>query len=122
MTHEFSVKDYLIANKLANEDADLICTDSLPNPAWGLGPYNQWETLIYLCTLVQFFHKKDILDNMLFSLKKSGPNTYSIFIDEVNPQLYPFDWNIVVDTVDYLVPYMAGSNVSYLAGQLFFDS
>jgi hypothetical protein len=121
---DFSIKEYLISNKLASEKGKLIATDSLPNPAWGIGPYAEWEAMIYLCTLVHFFNEKGMLDNLTFSLKNSDDFYYSIFIDEIDRSQsdYNFDWSIIIDMLDFLIPHMAGSNVTYLSGQLFWEN
>lgn len=120
----FSIREFCISRNLTGQEGDIIAEDNLPNPAWGLGPYAWDEALIYLCTLVNFFHQQGYLDNMLFSFKKMDEEgiMYMLYIDEVEKSGYMPDWSLIVDTLDYLIPAMAGSNVSYLAGQLFFDN
>lgn len=121
---QFSIREFCISRNLTGQEGDIIAEDNLPNPAWGLGPYAYDEALIYLCTLVKFFHAHGMLDNMLFSFKKMDEDGvfYTLYIDEVERSGYMPDWGIVTDTLEFLIPHMAGSNVSYLAGQLFFDN
>jgi hypothetical protein len=77
---DFSIKDYLIDNKLANKKGELIASDNIPtNAAWGLGPYVSWDAMIHLTTLIHFFNEKDMLNNLVFLLKESNEFYYTIF-------------------------------------------
>jgi hypothetical protein len=33
-----------------------------------------------------------------------------------------FDWSLITDVLEFLIPHMAPSNVTYLAGQLFWEN
>lgn len=115
------VKEYLVANKLADEQGKLICSNDLENPDWGYGPYNEWDTMIYLCTLVHFLNQQGILHNLKIALAKVDEYNYQINLDQIDKSyLHSFNWDTIIETIEYLIPFMAGSNVSYLAGGLFY--
>lgn len=124
---DLSVREILIKNKLADEEGNLLQSESLPvNPSWGLGPYAPWQCMIYLCTLVHFFKEKCMLENLEIAINKTDDIDYEILINEKDRRYdyaHPFwDWSIVLDTIDHLYGWMAGSNQTYLAGQLFFNT
>lgn len=125
--NDFSIKQYIVDNKLADEEGHLLASPVLPdNPAWGLGPYNRWEAKIYLCTLIHFFEHKGMLDNLSITIEDMGDKDYTIYVDEIDrcyDYAHPnFDWGIVMDTVEFLLPHMASSNISYLSEMIFFDN
>lgn len=124
---DFSVKKYLLDNRLADETGELLESATLPsNPDWGLGPYASWEAMIYLCTLIHFFEDKCMLDNLDISLRKSNDFYFEILIDEKDKGMdyaHPnFEWNLIIETIDHLLPHMASSNVSWLSGGLFHET
>jgi hypothetical protein len=122
--NDFSVKQYLIDNNLVTKEGEFICRNTLVNPAWGLGPFDKHRMMIYLCTLVHFFEDKCMLDNLTIEIRDCGDQDYALRIDEKDRRYdyaHPnFDWSIVLDTIEFLLPHMASSNVSYLAG-MFYD-
>lgn len=120
---DFSVKQYLIDSNLVTKEGEFVCEDSLPNPAWGIGPYDYHKAMICLCTLIHFFEDKCMLDNLKFSIRDCGNRDYEILIDEKDRRYdyaHPnFDWGTILDTIEFLIPHMASSNVSYLGGMFF---
>ncbi len=126
---DFSVKQYLIDNKLATEKGEFITTDKSKIPSsvtWGLGPYAKDETMIYLCTTIHIMEYHGALDNLEISIVAKDDIYYRIYINEIDRSqgLYRAyeAWDGALRTLDYLIPYMAGSNVSYLAGGTFFEN
>lgn len=126
---DLSIKELLIKYKLANEEGELLGSDSLPPADWGLGPYYWWECMIYLCTLIHFFREECMLENLEIAIEKGGerakgnPDLYEIIIHEKDRrETNSFDWSIVLNTIEHLLPQMAGSNQTYLAGQLFYNT
>lgn len=117
----FSIEQYLLENKLINSEYKLLESKNIPiNPEWGLGPYYWDETKIYLCTLIHFFKEKGVLDNIKIYLESSDEYRYRVYIDLLDKKNYymDFNWDLVLETINFLIPSMAGSNVSYLADML----
>lgn len=126
MTSQFSIQKYLIENKLANEEGDVLASNIFPRSStWGMGPYDKSEAMIYLCTLVKFFDYYCMLDNLNIFITEEDGN-YTILINEIDRNhdyAHPtLEWNLVSETLEFLIPHMASSNVSYLASQVFFKN
>jgi hypothetical protein len=126
MTSQFSIKDYLIEQKLANEEGELLESNIFPRSSdWGIGPYYYDEAMIYLCTLVRFFEDYRMLDNLNFFITKEN-GKYRVLINQIDRNedyAHPnLEWNLVLETLDFLIPHMAASNISYLASQVFFNN
>jgi hypothetical protein len=121
----FSVKHYLIDKKLATEEGKLICSNIFPRSStWGLGPYYEDVVIIYLVTLIHFFEEEGMLDNLNIFITDEG-GRYNILINEIDRRYdyaHPnLEWDLIMDTIEFLLPHMAGSNISYLSGNLFFN-
>lgn len=125
---DFSVKKYLIDNKLVTEDGKLITTDKqIPsNTTWGLGPYASDRAMIYLCTTIYIMDYHCALDNLDICITTDDDLYYDIHINEIDRaeqhhRAYEA-WDGALRALDFLVPHMASSNTSYLAGNLFYDT
>lgn len=126
MSNEFSVKDYLIEQRLVDEKGNLIVSGIFPRSCdWGMGPYSHDKTLLYLCTLVHFFDYYSMLHNLNIFIEQDEKDTgaYTIDINQIDRRedyAHPnLEWNLVLETLDYLVPLMSGSVVSSLSWRAF---
>ncbi len=124
---EFSVKQYLLDNRLVNEMAEVVTSEIFPrSPTWGIGPYSNDRALVYLVTLVHFFEYHAMLDNLgIFIVNEADDKqAYTIYINEIDRKYdyaHPsFDWGVVSDTIEFLVKPMTDSEMSRLGKNLFF--
>ena len=61
-----------------------------------------------------------MIDNLVFAIKTQDDLHYEILIDRLDRKDNSyFQWDVVLDTIEHLLPHMAGSNISYLADGLF---
>lgn len=127
MTNEFSVKDYLIEQLLVDKKGNLIVSNIFPRSCdWGIGPNSHDKTLLYLCALVHFFDYYSMLHNLNIFIEQDEKDSgaFNIDINQVNRRedyAHPnLEWNLVLETLDYLVPLMSGSEISNLAWHAFF--
>ncbi len=123
----FSPKNYLIENKLANEKGEVLFSNIFPrSPTWGLGPYSESKALMYLVTLLHFFDDKCMLDNLnIFTVNddedKAAVTIYINEVDRNHDYAHPnLEWDLIVDTVDFLVERMTGAEISRMSKNLFF--
>jgi len=130
MSDDFSIREYLINNGLTDQEGELITGPGLENPDWGILVCGQPETILRLCTLVYFFEREGMLDNLKIAIRRVDENRkldengswFDIDIDQIERRFDSFNWDVVLDTIDFLEKHMAPSNISYLAGQLFSEN
>lgn len=125
---DFSVKNFLIEKGLTDKEGKFITTDKEKIPSsvtWGLGPYAEDRTMIYLCSTIHIMEYHGALDNLDIKIVADGDIYYRIYINEIDRAQQHYRayeaWDGALKTLDYLIPYMASSNISYLAGGCFFD-
>lgn len=127
MNRQFSIKNYLINKCLASKEGNLLTIDrELPtHTSWSLGPYCNDTAMIYLCTTIHVMENYGVLDNLDIILT-SDNDLYNIHINEIsrieqNDRAYQV-WDGALKTLDFLIPCMAASNVSWLADGLFWEN
>ena len=123
MTYQFLVKDYLVEQLLVDEKGNLIVSNIFPRSCdWGIGPNSHDKTLLYLCTLVHFFDYYSMLDNLNIFIEQDSKDTgaYHIDINLIDrADDSNLEWNLILETLDYIIPLMSSSEVSSLAWHAF---
>jgi hypothetical protein len=128
---DFSITKYLLDNGLAREVGHEIELVSSP---WEFSEvahevfscFYQPEAQIVLCALITLFaeQKPYELSKLQFSLTEKD-DEWTIWFSWKDGSSYSSQggmaWEMAVHTIRILLPKMAGSNVSYLAGQLIYD-
>jgi hypothetical protein len=119
------MSNYLIANGLADENLNLTETPDIPEDARLINdsPLFYDEAAIYLCACIKIVQHSNEIE---FGLKPDGELYWNIYVwckedktayYEEHPTIGP-----TIRTIETLLPYMAGSNVSYLAGNMKYDT
>jgi hypothetical protein len=85
------------------------------------------EITIILCVIINLFHKDypSMMDHILFHLEEVDEEINNIYWNVYvgfKGHFYPnIDWKPSVEATEYMIDYMAPSNISYLAGQLIYS-
>jgi hypothetical protein len=129
---EFDFEKYLQDNSLVDYSDNgypLLIASPVPTSQKAIklfSSHHHDEAVIILCSLIKAWKKSCVnleseFENLQFSLSSSDKEQWSplwsLWLSCKDGSAYngSFDWKLVVDVVDTLFPYMAGSNVSYLA-------
>lgn len=126
---QFSITKYLIDNGLAKDDGqhDVALIPS----TWEISEvahkvfssHSSDRTAIILCSLIAMFagRRPEELKKLQFSLIENDYGWSIWFSWKDQSSYHGLDWRLTVSAIENLMPYMAGSNISYLAGQVLND-
>lgn len=128
----FSIKDYLLNNNLivdAGNNMSLVASPwEVSEVAHKVSSGYEDTIKIVLCSTIMAWndHRPDELEKLQFSLTATVDsydlNVWTIWLSWKDKSSYHgLDWQLAVSAVENIIPYMAGSNASYLAGQLVYD-
>lgn len=120
------MKDYLIKNNLVDSKNLKLCETYVPTNARKLTHESLvwYEAEIVLCSSIKMAQHRDYIK---FGLKKEDEDSFywDVYVWWTDDQSLYYEehpiFDIMYKTIMMLLPYMAGSNVTYLAEGMKYD-